>query len=137
MPCAFLHPCGNRLRPVAFGVGFVVYECWMGHPFRVPPITSPPPVSKHDVLASATKDIQDPGAWKQKLMAQGRCVRCKRLRGVKGTQSHCRKCADAMNRVSLKWQKKTGYARRRAATQATKDEHARQMGGIKRKEKTG
>ena len=132
MPCSLRAPCGNQLTRMVEGPDFAVVECVHGHAFRLG--APPPPVNKHDVLASATKDIQDPGQWKEKLVAQGRCVRCKRKRGIKGTKHHCRRCADAVNRASLKRQRKKGPARRRQATQATKDEHARQMSGIRRKE---
>src|SRR5216117_373286 len=130
MACSLRAPCGNALIRMVEGADFAVVECVNGHSFRLG--APPPPVTKLDVLTTAMRELGNPEAWKQKFLAQGRCVRCKRFRGVKGTKHHCRKCADAMNRVSLRWQKKKGYARRRRAMQATRDEHARQMSGIKK-----
>lgn len=115
------------------GADFAVVECVNGHAFRIG--APPPPVNKLDVLTTAMRELGNPEAWKHKLVAQGRCVRCKRKRGLKGTKHHCRRCADVMNRASLRWQQKKGYARRRALTQAAKDEHGRQMRGLKKTER--
>ena len=130
MPCSLRAPCGNTLIRMVEGADFAVVECVNGHSFRLG--APAPPVTKLDVLTTARRALRDPQAWKQALMAQGRCVRCKRARGLKGTRAHCRRCADAVNRVSVRRRKKTGPVRRRRAMQATRDEHARQMSGIKK-----
>jgi len=133
MACSLRAPCGNQLTRMVKGADFAVVECVNGHAFRIG--APPPPVNKLDVLTTARRELGDPQAWKQRLIASGRCVRCRRQRGLKGTKHYCRRCADAANRTQrVRGRKRKGaYARRRQATQATKDEHARQMSGIKGK----
>ena len=135
MSCSLRAPCGNQLTRMVEGPDFAVVECVNGHAFRIgapPPPTTPGP---RDVVATARSKPWDRHAHERDVIAQGRCVTCRRKRGLKGTKHHCRQCADARNRRSLRWWKKKGAARRRHATQATKDEHARQMAGIKKKER--
>jgi len=114
------------------GADFAVVECVNGHSFRIGAPPPPAQAGPRDVVATALTKPWNRRAHERDVIAQGRCARCKRKRGLKGTKHHCRKCADAMNRVSLRWQKKKGAARRRRAMQATRDEHARQMAGIKK-----
>jgi len=117
------------------GADFAVVECVNGHSFRIgappPPVTPGP----RDVVTTARTKPWDRQAHERDLLAQGRCAKCQRPRGVKGTKHYCRRCADKVNRTSLKWYRRKGAARRRATTKATRDEHARQMSGIRKRER--